>query len=169
MGKYASILGLVCLILILLGGFALLIWQLLRRPERSPVLAIQTVPYEWPLPPNAWAAEDIQNLAALQEAGTISLVDPWRKARGRDDLFEMVSRAVDPYAKQGDWLAAIFYVSMHGVVEGDTPYLIPPGGSPSEPQTWIKVDELVDRISQLYPQKNKLLVLDCNRMPANWH
>src|SRR5262245_17849282 len=61
---------------------ALLIWYLLYAPAQTPVVAIAATAYEWPLVPNAWAAEDVQGLGDLDHK-TIRLADfssDWRSA-----------------------------------------------------------------------------------------
>src|SRR5262245_14553146 len=59
---------------------AILVWYLLYAPAQTPVIAVAATNYEWPLPPNAWAREDLQGLADLNNK-TLQLADlsaEWR-------------------------------------------------------------------------------------------
>ncbi len=66
----------------------------------------------------------------------------------------------------------IVYLSMHGAVDKDgQACLIPPGVSPLDSQKWLPLHQV---LRYLFPEddrdrlKHKLVILDCNRMDANW-
>ena len=74
----------------------LLIWHLLYAPVQTPMLAIAATAYEWPLPPNSWAAEDLSSLVPDVNGKTIELNDlssDWRSAeRGLARFDEALKR-----------------------------------------------------------------------------
>ena len=70
-------------LLLFVGLLALFVYQLWFRPIQTPLVAISAPPYSWPLPPNAWAAEDLHGLADLDGEESIRLLDTssaWRSA-----------------------------------------------------------------------------------------
>ena len=75
--------------------------------------------------------------------------------------------------------AIIICLSLHGVVdESGEPCLIPPGASPWQSSQWVRVSELLNELFLFQDEKgryatkikgwDKLFVLDCNRIDANW-
>ena len=150
--------------------FAWLVWLLLLAPKRTPLIVLSAAPYSWPLPPNAWAAEDFDHLGVM-DGETITIrgqEDPvFRKA----DFLERLDKEIEQVQKQSPKLPLVVWVSLHGVADstGETIHLIPPKASPTDPASWIELDELLGRIQKVTPQRNALLILDCNRMQVNWN
>lgn len=158
------------LLLSALGLFAWLVWLLLLAPKRTPVVVLSAAPYSWPLPPNAWAAEDFQKLGVLDgETITISGNDDpvFRKAGFLERLDKQIQRSADLNPN----LPLIVWISLHGVANNsdETLYLIPPQASPTDAATWIKFDDVISKLRQVTAKRNALLILDCNRMQVNWN
>ncbi|MCA9137335.1 MAG: VWA domain-containing protein [Planctomycetales bacterium] len=150
--------------------FAWFVWLLLLSPKRTPLVVLAAAPYSWPLPPNDWVAEDLEHLASL-DGQTISLqaVDApiYKAAEFAERLDEQIARA----EALDHRIPLIVWISMHGVAEqaGDAIHLIPPGASPTEPESWIDFQTLADQLEKVDDRRQVLLILDCNRMLVNWN
>lgn len=160
------VLGLTALILLVM-----LLMLLLYVPSQTPVLAVVATPYDMPLPPNAWAWEDLQRLANL-DGQSIRLTDvspAWRsKARGLRDLEQHLKLLVEQRSRSD---TVVLYISMHGVVDGQgRACLVPPGASPLKSETWLSVQELFESIKDqgLPDHWHKLVVFDANRITTDW-
>jgi hypothetical protein len=157
---------------LLAGGLlALLIYYLLYAPSRTPVLTIVATDYAWPLPPNAWAKEDVAALADLdkQTLGVRDLSENWRSP---DRGLEQLTAELQAFAHRRTTQPIILWISMHGAVDGaGRPCLIPPGASPHESETWLTLSSVFERIKAagLPAGKPVLVVLDANRQLVNWH
>ncbi|MCS7469546.1 VWA domain-containing protein [Stieleria sp. ICT_E10.1] len=150
--------------------FVWLIWLLLLSPKRTPMVVLSAAPYSWPLPPNAWAKEDFEKLAAM-DGETITLRgsdDPVFKAT---DFYQRLEREIKRAEGQSHRVPLIVWVSLHGVAEssGGAIHLIPPKAAMTDPKSWIDLDALLDRFEQLGAKRKALLILDCNRMQVNWN
>ncbi|MCA9131958.1 MAG: VWA domain-containing protein [Planctomycetales bacterium] len=155
--------------------FIWLIWLLIFAPKRTPLVVLAAAPYSWPLPPNAWATEDFQKLAAL-DGKNITLSGSDEPLRSKGEFLARLEREVQQSHAQPSNLPLILWVSMHGVAfdaTEDSPHstiqLIPPQASPTDPTQWIDFDELTERLSQLPSGRPTLLILDCQRMQVNWN
>ncbi len=107
------LLGLACLM-----AFGVLLYLLLFVPTQTPLLAVVASPYEMPLPPNAWAEEDLKRIEELdgQSIRMIDVSPSWRsKARGLRDLEQQLKLLTEQRSRSD---AVILYISMHGVVDG---------------------------------------------------
>ena len=153
--------------------FGVLIWSLVR-PTRTPFVSTTLVEYKYPLPPNAWAGEDvaaIRDLLAKEGAGATG--DEPLSVNGRPpidylsvskkDWFgaiqEQLEEATDDSWKAklkrldrgpGDG-AVILYVSGHGVVDADgRPCLLLPRRSADEKlmsrENWLTIGEFFDTL-----------------------
>jgi hypothetical protein len=165
-------------LLLLAGAF---VWYLLYTAPAAPLLAVAVTDYAAPLPPNAFAQEDVDRFpSAGATTGPLHIgrgnlrkttIDPagW-------DSSETALKQVD------DWLQAatpggpqknvvLLYLSAHGVVDGEgRPCLILPGGEPPfDPSRWLLVERLVETLEKSRPSVKKLLLLDAGRMDANWN
>lgn len=155
------------------GGLAaLLLYYLLYAPERTPVLAVVATEYNWPLPPNAWAAEDLQGLGDLnnETLWINDLSEAWRsKDRGLTQLTEQLAEV---RRRRGPEQPMVIYLSMHGAVDGaGRACLIPPTASPQDSTTWLPLAKVFAAIDAagLSARQPKLLVLDSNRQHSNWN
>ncbi|HKD37809.1 MAG TPA: vWA domain-containing protein [Pirellulales bacterium] len=158
-------------LLLFVGLLALFVYQLWFRPIQTPFVAITAPTYGFSIPPNAFAQEDLQGLADLNDQ-SIELLDTTSAWRSTESGLAAFDRQLHAASKLGSKTGAvIIYVSMHGVVDGaGQPALIPPGGSPLRSDTWLKLGDLLERIkAERLPESwHKLLVLDCNRLSVNW-
>jgi hypothetical protein len=154
-----------------LGLLAVFVYLLLYVPIKTPLITVAATSYAWPMPPNAWALEDIQAFAAL-DGKTVRWKDAspaWQnKEAALENLRFQVQDATSLAQKSG---ALILYLSMHGAVnEQSIPCLIPPQSSPLLSNQWIALDELLAVISrEAPPAVEVLVVLDCVEQQVNWH
>ena len=161
-------------------------YYLFWRPVRTPLIAYAATSYAAPLPPNAWASEDLVGLRSLGSEGGLMeekrIVD-YREMpawEGKDKWLREMRRQIDTAVPGGpNKNTIIIYLSLHGAVdEGGEPCLIPPGASPWQSSQWVRVGELLNELFLFQDEKgryatkikgwDKLLVLDCNRIDANW-
>ena len=158
------------LLLSALGLFVWLVWLLLLAPKRTPLVVLSAAPYSWPLPPNAWAAEDFEKLGVL-DGETITISGNDDPVFRKSDFLERLDKEIKRNAEQNSKLPLIVWISLHGVADSDddTIYLIPPQASPTDSATWIKFDDVISRLQQVDSNRNALLILDCNRMQVNWN
>ena len=117
------------------------------------------------------AQEDLEGLRDLdgKSLAVIELSPNWSRGGAGERDFR---RRLEGLAQQAGRASRIlFYVSMHGAVDEDeTPCLVPPGASSVDSSTWIPVSRLLEAIkAQDIPEDvDKLLILDCARVPVNW-
>lgn len=150
--------------------FAWLIWLLLLAPKRTPLVVLSAAPYSWPIPPNAWASEDFDKLAVM-DGETITLRGHDEPVFKSTDFYERLDREIQQSQGKHHRAPLILWVSLHGVAEqsGHGIHLVPPNASPTDPESWIQFDKLIDRAETLGADRNVLLILDCNRMLTNWN
>lgn len=155
-----------------LGLLALLLYYLLFAPARTPMLAVAITDYDWPLPPNAWATEDLASFRDLdrQVLHVVDASNSWETPQRGLRALEQQLELLRPQAIRAG--ALIVYLSMHGAVdEAGEPCLIPATASPLASETWLPLRSVLDRIAQqkLPRSTHVLVVLDCNRQLANWN
>ena len=167
----------------LTGGF---VYYVFRPVVRTPLLAFVATNYASPFPPNAWASEDLSGLQALGQEGRLfeekRIVDfrdvpSWES---KDQWLRQMRQAIDTARPGGPSRDTIIvYLSLHGVVdEKGEPCIVPPGASPWRSSEWVQVRELLNDLFLVEDEKrqyaskiknwNKLLILDCDRIDANW-
>lgn len=150
---------------------ALFVWALLFSPAKTPLVVISATDYAWPVPPNAWVAEDLKGFQDLDE-GTLHVVDTsasWRsKAAGLEELDKQL-RALGK--SRGNDGSVLFYVAMHGLVdEQGAPCLLLPGTSPLNSAGWLPFEELLRHVADELPAElNKVMIVDCARIRSNWN
>jgi hypothetical protein len=161
--------------------FAGLLIYLLYRPVRTPLVAVAASRYEAPLPPNAWAREDVDRLLTSRAMNLFSddsgevVWESESKKWGLDQIRRKLKN-IRPGGPGRD--VVILYLSMHGmsgmVGGNEEPILLPPGASRSNPKEWLPVRELLqylfvdDYEGKIAERVTKVLVFDCSRMDANW-
>ena len=176
-------------VLLVLLGFGLLLasllYGLLDKPQQTPVVYIAPTGYSWPLPPTAMAVEDKRALKDLDDRkegarkgrnDTLEFTDISEAWESRDAGMAALRENLQRLSKTWNPRRPIvIYLCLHGVSdENGTPYLVTPDASPTNPETWLKFDrvlQLIGDVGQQYPslqRRSKLLVLDCSRMPRNW-
>jgi hypothetical protein len=154
-----------------LGLVAAIVIVALFFPKKTPLIALAVTDYEAPLPPNAWAREDLEQLATLhaRNLDLADISDEWTSSeRGLRALATKLS-GVKPGGPKRD--VVVMYVSMHGIVnEAAEPCLLPPGAAPLATDSWLRVSDLLDTIKKqkLPNHVKKVLILDACRMDANW-
>ncbi len=152
----------------LLSAFVVL---LLYSPAKTPVIAVGATNYSWPMPPIAWAKEDLLGLSSLN-GKTIQFrdsSDEWQtKTPSLDDLSNQL-KEVATLTKRTSSL--VLYLNMHGAVnESGQPCLIPPGANALKTKEWISIEDLVNRLSKdTAANVNILVVLDCVHQSVNWN
>lgn len=150
---------------------ALFVWALLFSPAKTPLVVISATDYAWPVPPNAWVAEDLKGFQELDD-GTLHVVDTsasWRsKAAGLEELDKQL-RALGK--SRGNDGSVLFYVAMHGLVdEQGAPCLLLPGTSPLNSAGWLPFEELLRHVGDELPAElNKVMIVDCARIRSNWN
>ena len=173
--------------LLFCGLVGALVYWLLVRPVRTPLIAYAATGYAAPLPPHAWANEDLAGLRSLGSEGGLlkekRIVEycempAWET---KDKWLRALRGQIEKSGPGGpNKNAIIIYLSVHGVLdESGEPCLIPPGASPWQSSQWVRVGELLNELFLYQDEKgryatkirdwNKLLVLDCNRIDANWN
>ena len=158
-------------LLVSLVSLAAWVYLLLFLPTKTPLITVASTSYEWPLPPNAWALEDVQAFEAL-DGKTIQWLDAtpaWHhKPAALESLRSQLQEAL-PLAKKSGRL--IVYLNLHGAVnEQNVPCLLPPRASPLVSSQWIGLDELLPIVTTEVPASvETLLVLDCVDQLVNWH
>ncbi len=159
------------LALLLVAGFVVwLVWT----PLRTPFLVATVTNYGPPISPNAWAREDVERFHGLDQAEVLKCSEvPWESS---ETGVRELRRQLDSAPPGGpDKNLVIVYLSMHGAVNAaGEPCLLPPGASASDSSQWLRVRELLDDLfgqgqtGSRGDKVRKLLVLDANRMDANW-
>ena len=110
-------------------------------------------------------------------SSTSTTCPPWES---KDQWLREFRRQIDTAVPGGPARnTIIIYLSLHGVVDDKgEPCLIPPGASPWQSSQWVRVRDLLTELFLFQDEKghyatkikgwDKLLVLDCNRIDANW-
>jgi hypothetical protein len=151
---------------------ALLVYYVVRLPTKTPVVAAYALDYRWPLPPNSWTWEDVDDLRQRLDEQTVALRTlAWSgesSGAAAAALGRQLQEAAPQVSRRG---VVVVYVSAHGVVDGqDRPCLLLPGADPLDSGTWLPVADLLEqfRTTPLARGGSYLLVLDCNRLSSNW-
>jgi hypothetical protein len=168
-----------------------LVYFLLIGSPATPLLAIAITGYAAPLPPNAWAKEDIDRFDRFQSPTRSfrnrGAIDPETHS-DQDEWFDP-GRSGDLIKKLTDWLnrakpggpgrnAVVIYLSGHGVVddEGEPCLVLPQKGGPSgtprrapwDTSRWLRVRDLVAALDAERPNVRKVILLDANRIDVQW-
>ncbi len=125
--------------------------------------------YAWPLPPNAWAYEDVHGMSALHDKNIDwrDASSAWQSSRQALSDLRLQLDAAQPLARRSG--ALVIYLSMHGAVDSNQqPCLLPSGSSPLSPEQWIKLGDIVAMVPKSDAEFHTLLVLDCVDEQVNW-
>ena len=156
---------------------------LLFVPPKTPFVLIApslVAPYEAPLLPDAWVAEDVDRFQQLDDAnslaaGTLIVHDTSRDWHSVVQGLEGLRRQLRELAQREDHNdAVVIYVSMHGAVDDvGRPCLILPacqGLSELETGSWVPVATLLETVAAAGFRDDvvKLVVLDSGRFRVNW-
>ncbi|HEX2474219.1 MAG TPA: hypothetical protein VHK01_05715, partial [Lacipirellulaceae bacterium] len=139
-----------------------------RRENVTQLILVNAIDYPLAAPLNPWAVEDGSALKALEQKNlwpVSDISDKWNKQPNAATLEELLS---DEIRNSDEPL--IVHISMHGVVNDDNkPCLLPPGALANDAKSWISVEGVLKHISDAVRDRRKaLVVLDCNRIRANW-
>jgi Mg-chelatase subunit ChlD len=166
------------ILLLLAGAF---VWYLLYTAPAAPLLTVAVTDYAAPLPPNAFAQEDVDRFPSTEERARFLSVGRGniRSTRldatrweGGDAALRQIAEWVEGAKPGGPQKnVELLYLSAHGVVDEEGhPCLILPGGEqPFDRTRWLRLDRLIDALDEARPTVKKLLMLDANRMAANWN
>lgn len=150
----------------------LLAWYLLYAPGQTPLLAVVGTSYRRPIPPNAWAAEDLQALRGLSDKSLIitDLSEDWRSQdHGIKRLTDELGQLVHRHSRTP---TIVIYLSLPGAVDGQgRPCLLTPDAAPHDSSTWLPLVKILGQIEsgQVPGRVHKLLVLDCAREVCDWN
>lgn len=157
---------------VLWGLFGVYVALLAYSPRRVPLVAVVATEYDLPLPPNAWATEDLELIRELNEKKneTIWLLDTSSAWKSRSTGLEAWKQRIQDLIRHGSpSRVALFYVSMHGATdERGRACLIPPGVAPLDSQQWIPVEDFLRPLADLPANWHKVVFLDATRQSANW-
>ena len=158
------------LLLTAIALFGSFIWLLTLAPKRTPLIVLNGGAYSWPLPPTEWTNEDVQGLSRLNRE-TITISGNESPVRSRQDFLSQLDASLLRAANHPKALPRIVFLNLHGVSDpsDNRVYLIPPGGSPTDADTWVRLEEVLDRLESVDSQRKTLLVLDCQHMAFNWN
>ena len=101
------------LLILFLGLTALLVHQLWFRPVQTPMVAMAAPAYAWPLPPNAFAAEDLDAFAKLDAQESIRLADispAWQTA---ESGLASLDRQLHTIVQQGSPSGSVILYRQH--------------------------------------------------------
>jgi len=153
----------------LLGLFAIFVYALLFAPIKTPLIVVAG-DYAMPAPVSDWTAEDLDGLKQL-DGKTFRVVDTsaaWQDKKS--GLAELDRSLRDAARRRGNDGSVVFYIALHGVVDGDgRPCLLLPGNSPFHSDEWLPVEALLNRITTELPANvNKIVLFDSCRVSVDW-
>jgi Mg-chelatase subunit ChlD len=159
-----------------LAALVLVIWFVVAvfwTGIRTPLLAIGITQYAAPLPPNAYAMEDITSLETTNPRNITNR--PLRQGGTREDcrrFLESQLTSQRPGGPKRD--VVLIYLSAHGVVnEQNEPCLLFGDAEPLDDATWLPIRELFEWLKKdqerLETAKRKIvLLLDAGRIEDDW-
>lgn len=153
--------------------FVGLIWLLRFAPQRTPLVVLTAAPYTQPLPPNAWAFEDVENLSWL-DGKNLTLRRQTRLIDSEVAFREQLSEGLSRAKTIGPEQPLILWISMHGATgiqkldgKGEV-HLLTPDATSNACSGCIDVQSLLDTVALEAPQRQVLVILDCQKMAVNW-
>ncbi len=127
-----------------------LVISLLTFKEKTLVIVMGVTDYDYPVPPNAFAREDIAGLQEL--SGSIVINDISSDWQSRAAGLESWNTALTEANKRLNRNPLVIYVSMHGVVDDrGRPCLLPPGTSPLDTGRFIPLQRFLDALKERVP------------------
>ena len=155
-------------------------------PVRTPLVAYVATSYATPLPPNAWASEDLAGLRSLGAGGNLleekRLLDvrdvpPWES---KEQWLRELRRQIESASPGGPTKKAMHYLPQPAR-RGRRPGRAVPHPARRvawQSGQWVRVGDLLRELFAARDEKgvwstktrglDKLLVLDCNRIDADW-
>lgn len=163
-------------------------------PVKTPLIAIAVTDYPAPYPPNAWAREDLDRFERVwpsvvkgisrigpgedSNLNVTEIAEAWQTETNALGTLHQALKELRPGGPKKD--VVLLYISAHGVLDAQgEPCLLlggllhdEPGVAPDAPlaQHTLKVSKLLAqfRDSVADEKTNKVLILDANRIDANW-
>ncbi|MCA9262472.1 MAG: hypothetical protein KDA60_01440, partial [Planctomycetales bacterium] len=139
----------------------------LRVPARTPVLFITATDYQEPLPPNAWAAEDLAAFEQLDgdtlDVFRVSLDGPMSERL--QTIRQAIGQIADRHPSQ-----LVVYVNLYGTVDGNgRPCFLTPASEPLDTSTWLPLDTLVELVTpDALQQCHTMFAIQATRQQSNW-
>src|SRR5262245_40326490 len=143
-----------------LGLIGVFVWLLLFLEPWPGLIAIPVTRYDWPIPPNAQAKEDYDQLLALdqQTLRVKGQYDSWntgdKDALSREHAIKQLNDQLEQFWRgKRSWFkqnreVVIIYLSMHGAVDGQgTPRLLLPHAPALDSQAWLPVSDILGAIN----------------------
>jgi hypothetical protein len=158
-------------VLLFAGLVAWFVRSVSFAPIQTPLIALEAARYEWPLPPNAWAQEDLDGLATLHAQNIFVTHLPVERQNAGEVLAALDAQLNQAGSGQTPPETLVIYISMLGTLdEAAVPCLVPPGASPLESDQWLALPKLLNRIKQHRELEDcyKLIVLDSGRVLCDW-
>jgi hypothetical protein len=154
--------------LALVGGIAYLIY--LIRPTRPPQLVLPVADNAANL---AVAADPAGKRAGKQAredlAGVLreQNIEVQEDELSPDGLDKLLQGSKGHFSKKGAEKVVLF-VAAHGGADRHGAYLVPEGADPSNPQSRVRLGEVLKQLGSLDAKTQKLLILDATQVPASW-
>ena len=150
----------------------LLAYYLLYSPVQTPILTIAVTSHRRPIPPNAWADEDVKALLDLSDKTfkVTNLSDDWRS---QDQGLKRLTDELETFVRRHNRAHVIvLYISLPGAIDGaGRPCLLPADADPHDSTTWLPLERIFAEIkaAKVPSRVHKLLVLDCTRDLVDWN
>jgi len=164
------LLGLVLLAVALVAGF---VYAVFWSGKETPIITITVTRCALPIPPNSFAREDSERLAATNEDNLRVCPDGMQGQVTRSECLDHLRKqlaAQKPGGPKRDVL--IVYLSAHGAVdEENRPCLLLSDADPLDSSTWLPVSEVLDCVKQQDTESDSrktVLVLDSGRIDDDW-
>jgi hypothetical protein len=169
--KVTALIVTVLLFVTVAGGLIALI-LLPAAPVEPYIVSIPIIEYrDSALPPNPWAERDAELLCSIYpEHADNAKANAQSREPFRQKLKEIAHLADGWQSFRKDQFNPdrpfILHICAHAATSGDLLYLLPADAQVGNPQTWVKVEEILGAIEQC-PARKKLLILDLARPTAN--
>lgn len=166
-----------------LGLTVWLVYLILNDPRQTPFVPIAITRYDFPVPPNAFAREDVERFNDLHGV-TLAITDytgvperdlnqPWRNVHdGLNRLGDLVEEAA---RRASTKQVVVIYLSAQGLVDVDQQgrpqaCLLPPDGSATDTDEWLPIADLLTYLHEKkeLAGRKKLLLLDVQRIDSHW-
>jgi hypothetical protein len=165
------------MLLVLLFGVPALIaaWVLLLpNPQPTPLLVVSVATYDVAIPPNGFAVDDAMRFTTVfgkDAYDNIALTvadEPSEAAEFLKQLDDFLATS-KPGGPKGD--VVLVYLSALGVVDDDhQPCLLLPGSRPLQPQTWVRMTDVLATLGKPRGREGvtTVLLLDAQRIDDAW-
>ena len=158
-----------------------------RKPLKVPLVVMAVTNYDLSsIPPNAFASEDLARLQQLGDGEMFAVQSDADVSSERDSILAFLKQQLDVRPGGPDRNTVVIYLSAHGVVgypdrdsaqgrsgppgfDKPQPCLMFAGSDALDSSNWVPLSEVLAVLGEYQPREtNKLLILDCGRIDANW-